>query len=448
MAKKNALRAAQAVANRLTQMRRHWEDAAQNYFSPKEFILAVQSCITVSRTVTFILQSNKAEFEGFEEWYSGYRSRWSNDGVMLWARDARNKIEKQGDLATASQLRLEIVASYLGGPETDWLRAPIFSAPRDILNHIPKNYLTKHVIENGTLLIERRWVDVELPAIELLEALHRVYLNLSEMLNDLCNYAGIPLLLSRNEIDPHTMSELAMDRAIYVSLLDGTLRGHRIQTMRLPRSEKVLRSLEKRYRKIDWQKRLGASSSVHEIANVFFEQGKLMMLRDGYHLNFAFFIKDANVINIIANPMPDRASKYVMVRDLAKLARIQGVDTVIMIGEAWTAFGDDIPKSGFAEDAKNRGEALVMNVASNTGDVFSLSAAVNRSKIPFSKIITSLGETKSDSQFSFMMAPFLHQWGCLNKEQLAQALKQVDEMGIEIPGGHRLNKQAGIDDTP
>ncbi|MFI5024905.1 MAG: hypothetical protein ACHQRJ_25060 [Alphaproteobacteria bacterium] len=152
-------------------MRQLWDDAAASYFDPDRFQLNLQNCITVSRTVTFILQANKHEVEGFDEWYAQFPEIWRADPIMTWAKEARNVIEKRGDLETYSQVRAMIVAGYFDGPETEWIPQALFSSPQQIYASVPKKYLIRHVLENGTLLIERRWVDRELPNVEVLEAL-------------------------------------------------------------------------------------------------------------------------------------------------------------------------------------------------------------------------------------------------------------------------------------
>ncbi len=73
----------------------------------------------VSRTVTFIMQSNKSSFNDFDDWYQGYIEKWRPDSFMTWARDSRNVIEKQGDLSLYSEVRGRIVASYVGGAFTE-----------------------------------------------------------------------------------------------------------------------------------------------------------------------------------------------------------------------------------------------------------------------------------------------------------------------------------------
>lgn len=56
---------------------------------------------------------------------------------MQWVKEARNAIEKQGDLETHSQVRASIIASYLDNPTTDWMRQAIFASPQQAYLAIP-----------------------------------------------------------------------------------------------------------------------------------------------------------------------------------------------------------------------------------------------------------------------------------------------------------------------
>ena len=80
----------------------------------------MQNVIQSLRSVTFILQSHKAKIPNFVQWYGNYvdekhgkRGEWQNrlyaDPLMRWIVDARNKIEKQGDLESRSFVRAEII---------------------------------------------------------------------------------------------------------------------------------------------------------------------------------------------------------------------------------------------------------------------------------------------------------------------------------------------------
>jgi hypothetical protein len=111
-----------AVVRRLAHLRANWNQALENYFHPGGFRIALQNAIATSRTVTFILQSHKAAIPDFDNWYKPFIEKFRNNPIMVWAKDARNKIEKQGDLETLSQVRAELIASYAGNPRTDGCR--------------------------------------------------------------------------------------------------------------------------------------------------------------------------------------------------------------------------------------------------------------------------------------------------------------------------------------
>jgi hypothetical protein len=414
-------------------MRQMWHDAAASYFDPSRFQLNVQNCIVISRTTTFILQSNKHEIEGFDEWYTPYQERWRNDPIMNWAKEARNTIEKRGDLETYSQVRAKIIAAYLDGPETNWLSDGLLASPQKIFQAVPKKFLIPHIVENGTLLIERRWVDSGLPDTEVLEALAYVYSEFADMVVSLLKFVKITVPTSVSKTKPDAMGALAMDRAIYLSMKDGSLRGYRYFEKSLEHSDaKWRRKIASRYGMIQLNQ-LKAARTFRAVVEAYFDIARMVMLRDGFHKSLTFFLKGHEVIRVISSEFPDRASKYVLTRDLARLARIDGADGVLMIGEAWTAHGDGIPKSGFAADAKNRGEALTMSAGNSQGELFMLSAAVERKKIKSQKV-KRFGQTLfEDRGYPLMLYPFMKEWGCVDDEKLAKSLARIDSFGIETP---------------
>jgi hypothetical protein len=413
-------------------MRQLWEDAAANYFDPTRFQLFLQNCITTSRTVTFILQSNKHDIAGFDEWYAQYQARWSGDLVMGWAKEARNSIEKRGDLTTCSQVRAQIIAAYMDGPDTDWLPEAMFASPHDIYRTVPRKFFVPHVIENGTLLIERRWVDADLPDTEVLAALAHVYEELAALAVDLLNLSNLSVptdLASR----PKSMHELAMNRAIYLAMKDGSQTGYRIYEKATGLEDRKWRNkVAARYGTAKL-KRLGEAKTFRAVAEAFFEMARAILLRDGFHRGMTFFLQGHLVKRVIQTDFPDRASKYVIMRDLARLAIVDGADGVITVGEAWTASASDVPKSGFAAEAKNRGEALMMSAADAKGESFTLQAAFIRKAIRKSKVKYIEATVVDDEQFPLALYQFMKEWNCVDIEKLKKGLSEIDELGIESP---------------
>lgn len=422
--------AARALLGRLMQMRQLWEDAAQNYFEPSRFMLALQNCITTSRTVTFILQSHKSEIYDFEKWYAPHQDRWKNDPIMKWAKDARNTIEKRGDLETHSQVRAQIIASYLDdGPTTDWMPQELFSSPEAIWRSIPAEFRIPHVVEHGTLLIERRWVDSGLPDMEVLEALAHVYDDFcSTALDFLRSYdLKAPDHLDRSR--PDVMGELAMDRAIYLAMSDGSVTGfrHYRKPMEAP-TERETKRVSKRYGKAANWSRLKTAKTFRDVAIAYFENARVVIARDGYHRNFTFLMRGMQPIEIAQTDHPTRASRYVLMRDLAKLAHIAGADGVMMIGEVWTAAFEDVPPSGFAAEAKRRGEAIVLHAANAAGESFVLSSAIIRRRQNSNKV-KSVSPMKIDEEgFQFMFMPFFVEWGCVDHDAFDKACAREVEM--------------------
>lgn len=355
------------------------------------------------------------------------------DPIMVWAKNARNVIEKEGDLETHSQVRATIIASYIGGPETGWVPQMLFASPAQILRAVPKKFLIPHIVEHGTLLIERRWVDSELPDVEILEALAHVYGNFCDMTVSLFNRLGLKAPPSVAHGRPSTWGDAhAMDRAIYLSMRDGSVRGYRyirsIRQMSVHEQQKIAR----RYNINDSGKRFLEAKTFQDVAAAYFQHARVAMLRDGYHMSLALFLRGNAVASLIDTTHPDRASRYIIMRDLAKLTKIAGANGVILIGEVWTASKDDIPKSGFAVDAPNREEGLMLNAANSKGETISFYAKVKRRR--FSNKVKSLSETEDDrGDVPFLLYPFMKEWGCLTQEDIEKGFEAMDQIGIDAP---------------
>ena len=224
-----------------------------------------------------------------------------------------------------------------------------------------------------------------------------------------------------------------MDRAIYLSMKDGSVRGYRYLRSARQLSLQEQKKLVKRYKIDDQARRLSEAKTFPDVAKCFFQQARVAMLRDGYHTSLCLFLRGNSLITLIDITHPDRASRYVIMRDLAKLSRIAGADGVILISEVWTASQEDIPKSGFAVDAPNRREGLVLDAMNAKGERTSLSAKVERRK--FGKKVKSLSETVDEAKddIPFLLYPFMKEWGCIEQNFIERGLSMMEKMGIEAP---------------
>lgn len=406
-----------APLKRLHDMRAAWNIAAENYFDPEQFRRNLQNCLMTSRTVTFILQAQKAQIRDFDNWYGDYQEKWKSDAIMRWAVDSRNKIEKQGDLATNSQVKLSIVASHVGGPETEWSDAPLFYPTIRFWMGLPERFLKiPQVFDHGTLVVARRWVADSLPDYEVLEALSYVYKQLSILLQDCEKHLGISNLPIRFEHEPQEMRPLAMERAEYVSIRTGQVFGHRIR--QVPVDKDFRRKAVKRYEKlVDWTP-LQRANSFQEIASAIFAEAQKVLKRDGFHSQIAFLFKEGVLMPPIAWDHEDRAAKYLFVRDMADYARSIGADGVLFLGEAWLAKKEDAPASGFAAEAKNRLECLSLTGANSEGACFMMQSVFHRGKLNRNKIVSFDEVTFHSTKLQFMVAQFQLNWGVISLQDI------------------------------
>jgi hypothetical protein len=138
---------------------------------PETFRLNLNSLIQGLRNVTFLLQSQKRDLPSFDNWYGAWQRAVKDDLVMRWAVSARNRIVKQSDLEMHSTALVRLSFDWLNEVEEVVEVPPHYTTHRTIaglLSAIPD-------LTEGVVTIERRWVDVELPSRELLDATRFVY---------------------------------------------------------------------------------------------------------------------------------------------------------------------------------------------------------------------------------------------------------------------------------
>lgn len=131
-----------------------------------------------ARTITFIIQKHKADIPDFDRWYGKHvLEPWRADEIMVWAKESRNVIEKEGDLELHSSLQVTLFFSYL---EEDDVRVrcgrdELLTAGVKRLERLAHEKLPAGVSSAAGLKIERTWITAKLESTELLQALGYVY---------------------------------------------------------------------------------------------------------------------------------------------------------------------------------------------------------------------------------------------------------------------------------
>src|SRR6202012_3771058 len=77
---------------------------------------------------------------------------------------------------------------------------------------------------------------------------------------------------------------------------------------------------------------LRRATTFREYVEAYFNMARAVIVRDSYHKNFLLLLRGTHVVRLIATEFPNRACKYVMMRDFARLAHIDGADGVLLVG--------------------------------------------------------------------------------------------------------------------
>lgn len=353
-----------SAERRLEDAASFWQRAREAYFDPDDFRRNVQSSIQAFRSVTWLLQKQKDSIASFEGWYSRKQDAMRADPRLRWLVEARNRIEKQGDLETHSTFTVEHTDSWLP-PEKRVFELPPGIRPEDTAKIIAATYPESKCGEGAILKLSREWVDSEMPTEELLNLLVHAFSVLQEVIFDAhlfvedgfrkaCPfYVGLRRSSSRL---PEVMTAFQFPAVSWFSLEHGVLKKYDHKRKTLTRGE-IEKIVEERYDNLGGLDiRLSPSSSFADICDTLFEMGKRMLMKDGYHSMIAMILTETGFYPLEFRP-EDRADKHVMVRELAsQCARLKAV-SCILISEAWFATFSS-SHGPFAADHPDRQEGL------------------------------------------------------------------------------------------
>jgi hypothetical protein len=366
---------------------RAWHDAENSYFDPEGFRFRIQSAIQTLRTVTFVLQNNKRLFSDFDAWYGEWQQRFRMDPLMRWMVDARNKIEKQGDLETHSFVRAEIIASHLNDGPVIQVPAELADAPLKLLKSIPTNALGEHVRKDGIMRISRRWVENSLPDFELLEAVAKAYGQIALLVGDAHQALDLPGPATMNQTAGIAYPKDGTDgrmpcmvghedqRTLNIWLADG--RPFDLSRHMIPFDLRNARTLEAKY-EINAKEVFPDTGANEDLLASLFTTARTMFLKDGYHITIGFLIKDGKPVDMIQMAPSEHGEKYLMMRSLAHDVQRRAADAVILTGEVWSAPFDPQEPYRRAVDSPVKYEALVATLVSKNGDPVQYFADIRR----------------------------------------------------------------------
>lgn len=340
-----------------------WRAASRSYFQPNLFRRNVNNCIQTARSVTWVLQKQRHRVDHFDEWYAGWQRRMGDDPILRWLRDARTYIEKQGDLDTASTMRVTIIDSYLPNANVE-LDVPAQLRTQQIAHFLANSdHLSNIVMPNATLRVERRWIDSELRDYELLNAIAHALRFYVDILVDAhaslaaIDYDGRELaeLGKIRSTDGPRVAEIDLDTKDLVVL-------HRRQ---LHHDRKTAQLATMRYgtdgRDFD------PGGSLESFARAIMERAKHVIAVDKWHAVYVWLFRDNDLVQMISHQPNDRREKYLFWREVAEETRRVRANGVVTVGEIWQSRLKPGAELRFPAEDPGRTEGLLVTAESASG---------------------------------------------------------------------------------
>lgn len=333
---------------RLWQAHGLWHDALDAYADPDEFVVRLNSLIQALRTVTFVLQKELRHAPWFPNWYEERQRAMRADGRMRWLHDARNVVEKEGDLDTHSVAQVSVTSDLLDAP-LQVVDVDPSSTPHEIARHVHLGALPQRLRRDGVLVIERRWTVRELDGDEILDSLAYCYGRLLRIVREAHTELGVSLLDCELEADnpcgheahaPHPSGRLPCmlagreARTARRRLASGALIEVQATPALGPPPDP--KELTKHYGFADWE-RVEPGSDLYEQARVRHEWGRRMLVADGYHQPIIWFHRGDTLVSQAAMHPEDQAAKHLMMERVATHADEISADGIIFSSEIWEA---------------------------------------------------------------------------------------------------------------
>ena len=312
-------------------------DCCQHYYDPDKFRISSNQFLQTSRTITFIIQKNKASIPNFDTWYdSCVITPWKTDELMTWAKDSRNKIEKEGDLETFSTLEAVLLFSYL--EEQDLVirlrRKELLTAGVKKLIRLSEKVLPTGVSDAAVIRIERQWIANSLQEWEMLNAFIYIYNQIYKCCQALAEHIGSQL---PSEVpSPSSMSTLRENSVLpqYIKLRDR--KSHRY--MHQSHDQPADFSPPEGFRIAIQQAKVSGENprNLGEAVQWYSRFAKAMFESQGNHVFLLLLFDETwKPLDFTGVHFEDQADKYIFWRRLAdKVSAIQPAG-LIFIGELW-----------------------------------------------------------------------------------------------------------------
>jgi len=310
----------------------------ETYFDPELFRRNINHFLQTSRTVTFLIQKHKTSIPHFEDWYAENVLRaWAKDSVMTWAKEARNHIEKEGDLETNSQLRLSLIFSYLSEEDVHIKtgRTELLGAGLKKLVRFARARLPTGVEDAAVVRVERRWVASSLPDLELLQALRQIYMRIHTLCQDLASHLGRTALETTRPVDIARMARRE-ENVCFLKL--SNLKVHRLKTLsnQVRRDDEPPDSIKAVVHSLKQSITPGRPFTIETTFDYMTRMAEATFNHFGNHVPMLhLFDTNWQPVDFVSAHFSDQADKYIFWRSVAEQIRAIDVHGLAWTSESW-----------------------------------------------------------------------------------------------------------------
>jgi len=424
----------QAWERRLTDLWLLLERCHATYMEPELFRLNTNQFLQTSRTVTFIIQKNKDQIPGFDDWYRPITAEWAKDAVMTWAKDSRNMIEKEGDLDLHSALRMTLFWSYIAEHDISLVtgRDELLQAGTKRLIRFARRNLPSGVVDSSAVRVERRWVANTLPNWELLQAFTYIYGALYRMCHGLAAQMGAVLDKEVPAPDSLFVEKESALQIAYLKLSDMKVHFQRMKKVKFDRSAIT----PEREALLEPIKAMATSSrNAGDTFEALCALASFNFENSGFHVPMVFMYDETMaVVDTMSVCFGDSVDKFIFWRSVADRVSITKATLVVMIGEMWVRDMKGFTYSQGFQKLPITGERLSVVGMDHLGRYRSRSWDIVRDKPdarPRLGAVIPVAE-HSDREIPFIFAPVMRVFGLPYPAHFSENLERTARSGRNL----------------
>jgi hypothetical protein len=409
--------------SRLAQCHSMWHEALNSYADPDVFVGHLNATIQGLRTVTLVLQKELKHQPGFDDWYERHQTELKQDPRMKWLVEARNQVEKQGDLDTVSTARVRVLASWLDGPFSEMDVDPTTEA-QELARNLQVLGLPPRVSREGVLEVERRWTVDELAGDEILDVLAHCYGSLNRIVveahtqfdtSSLPCELGVDAVCEGHSPVAHPSGRVPCMvasrkwRTVRRNLQSGALIEMDLSPVGGPpiSREEILKHYGNDL--ISGQK--PSESGLFGMAEAFHLFGRRFLVVDGSLETVAWVLRDGDPLRQMALQPRDQREKYLSIDVVAEQVDQLGANEVIFSAEMWEAPAvkpDDERSELRPGERQDRTEAMITYALDDTGRCRAWRSAILRDGATGEIELGAMESMDSDKPFFFQ--PIIRVW--------------------------------------